>query len=209
MRFFILLFACLFLQNLSAQKIAITDEGEEVLLFNDGTWKYKQPKDREVEDIFVNPKPFTYPEAASFKLKSKVTNMAFRLDPKVWKVTTDNENEDAEYELELRKGDGYAMMITEEIPIPIDNLMEIAIDNAREVAPDIEVVEREYRTVNGQEVLLLHMEGTLTGIPIAYYGYYYSNDTGTLQFMTFTAQSIMKKYKSSFEDLLNGLILQE
>lgn len=204
-----LLLACLIFQNLSAQITAITDEGEEVLLFNDGTWKYKQPKDREVEDILVNPEPFTYPESATFMLKSKVTNMAFRLDPKVWKVTTKNENEDAEYELELRQGDGYAMMITEEIPIPIDNLMEIAIDNAREVAPDIEVVKREYRKVNGLDVLLLHMEGTLTGIPISYYGYYYSNQTGTLQFMTFTAQTVLDKYKSSFEDLLNGLTLQD
>lgn len=90
--------------------------------------------------------------------------------------------------------------------MPIQSLKEVAIENARSVAPDVKVVKEEYRNVNGLTVLFLQMNGTLKGIKFTYYGYYYSGTGGTIQFLTYTAQSLMDKYIADCELLLNGLV---
>ena len=50
----------------------------------------------------------------------------------------------------------------------------------------------------------MEMEGTLQGTSFTYLGYYYSNETGTTQFITYTGTSLVKKYRSDIEDFLNG-----
>ena len=68
------------------------------------------------------------------------------------------------------------------------------------------VVKEEFRNVNGMKVLLLHMNGTIQGIKFSYYGYYYSNSNGTVQFITYTSQNLLDGFKSKIEDLLNGIV---
>jgi hypothetical protein len=50
------------------------------------------------------------------------------------------------------------------------------------------------------------MDGTMKGIKFTYFGYYYSNAEGTVQFITYTSQNLLDKYKESIEELLNGLV---
>ena len=79
-----------------------------------------------------------------------------------------------------------------------------ALENARAGAPNMKVTEKEYRNVNGISVIYMEMEGTLQGTSFTYLGYYYSNETGTTQFITYTGTSLVKKYRSDIEDFLNG-----
>lgn len=78
--------------------------------------------------------------------------------------------------------------------------------NGRESAPDLKVIQEEYRMVNGQKVLFLQLNGTLQGIKFTYYGYYYSNSSGTVQFITYTSQSLLEAYKEDCEKILNGFV---
>jgi len=50
------------------------------------------------------------------------------------------------------------------------------------------------------------MNGTMQGIKVSYYGYYFSNNNGTLQFLTYTSQNLLSDYIDEIEDLLNGFI---
>tara|TARA_R110000868_G_scaffold304437_17_gene565285 strand:- start:17162 stop:17800 length:639 start_codon:yes stop_codon:yes gene_type:complete len=204
--FTLLLFSLGLYSTTLAQINAITDTGDEVILYNDGTWSYLNEGDSSGYDIPVNPTLFTKSESSTFLLKSSRINLGFWLDPKVWSFKKGTENADSEYELQLKGDDLYGMIITEKVEIPLETLREVAIENARAAAPDIRVVKEEYRTVNGINILLLQLNGTIQGIKFSYYGYYYSNSNGTVQFLTYTSQNLLTEFLDTCEQLLNGLV---
>lgn len=191
----------------AAQKKAVTEDGEEVILNDDGTWSYASATDEDPETVIpINPNLFKKPENAAFLLKSQNVNLGFWLDSKKWTVKKGQNNEDAEFELRSKKGDIYAMVISESIDIPLTNLKAVALENARSVASDLTLVNEEFRNVNGIQVLCLQMDGTLSGIKFSYFGYYYSNENGTVQFITYSSQKVMRDNKLECEELLNGLV---
>jgi len=189
-----------------AQKKAITELGEEVILFEDGTWKYQSKDQIEEKKIPTNDKKFVKDEKSSFLLKSSKLNVGFWLDPKVWTFKKGVKNEDAEYEMHLKDGDLYAMIITEKMEIPLETLKTLAFENGKEAAPDLKIEKEEFRNVNGKNLLFLQMSGTIKGIKFTYYGYYYSNANGTVQYITYTSQSMLSKFVGECEKLLNGFV---
>jgi len=189
-----------------AQKKAVTEIGEEVILFNDGTWEYQNQEDFMATEIPTNPYKFQKDEESSFLLKSNRLNIGFWLDPKRWSFKKSGDDLDSEYDFEMKGEDLYGLVITEKFEVPLQTLKILAVENGREVAPDLKVVKEEYRDVNGLKVLLLQMNGTMQGIKISYYGYYFSSINGTVQFITFSSQNLMENLKLESEKLLNGLV---
>ena len=78
MRFFVLLLLSLPLNYIYAQQRAITDRGEQVVLYNDGTWKFLEGEAQVEKEIPTNSKRFVKEENASFLLKSssRISNNA-------------------------------------------------------------------------------------------------------------------------------------
>lgn len=189
------------------QTRAVTETGDEVILYNDGTYKYANLEEAPMAEVKMNPKEFTRSDESTFLLKSKKVNMGFWLDPKKWSFSKPTDNPDAEYEVALRGEDLYGVIITEKIEVPLESLKTIVVENARSMAPDIHVVQEEYRNVNGQKVLFLQLDGTAQGMKISYYGYVYSNSSGTVQLITFTAQNLLEQYRQDGEKLINGLVV--
>ncbi|HEY8935613.1 MAG TPA: hypothetical protein VIM65_10355 [Cyclobacteriaceae bacterium] len=187
-----------------AQITAITSKGDEVVLYDNGTWKYagKEAPSKPIEE---NKTPFVKSKDATFPLQSKTVSATVNIDPKKWTFKKGEEGAASEYQFQMKASDAYAMLITERIEIPIESLKQIAIDNAKNVAPDIEVVKQDYRMVNGTKVLFMQMNGTIQGIKFSYLGYYYSNPAGTVQFITYTAQNLLPDYQGELMTLLNGI----
>jgi hypothetical protein len=203
----ILVFICIYSLNfIQAQQKAVTENGTEVILYDDGTWKFQNEDELTIVEVRTNPIKLKKSEGATFLLKSNNLNVGFWLDPKLWSFKKQTENEAAEYKLLLKSGDLYGMIITEKVEIPLETLKSLALANGQKVAPDLKIVKEEYRNVNGLKVLLLEMSGTTQGIKFSYYGYYYSNTNGTVQFITYTSTKLLNSYKSKIEILLNGLV---
>lgn len=203
--FFLLLLLLLNPTSYADQK-AITDTGEEIIIFNDGTWRYVNDTNAGSKKIEINKYKFFKTNDSSFLLKSKRNNSAYWINPDKWIFKKADNNESAEYEFQAKNKDIYGMAITEEISIPLDSLSEIALSNAKNAVPNIQIIEKEYRIVNGKKVLYLVMRGTTSGINLTYLGYYFSDSSGTTQFLTYTATNLVEKYKSTINDFLNGLI---
>ncbi|ALO14373.1 hypothetical protein L21SP5_00701 [Salinivirga cyanobacteriivorans] len=198
---------CLMIAGFSqAQQRAVTETGDEVILFEDGTWQYQDEDYQEEKEIPTNPTEFEKDKKSTFLLKSNRFNVGIYLNPKVWSFKKAIDNPDAEYQFQLKDGDLYGMVITEKVEIPLETLKTIALENGKAAAPDLKIVQEEYRTVNGLKVLLLQMNGTTQGIKFSYYGYYYSNTNGTIQFMTYTSQNLLDSYRAECDKLLNGLV---
>lgn len=191
---------------ISAQTRAITDTGQEVMLNSDGTYTYVNKEEAAAVNIPTNSTEFSKSETASFLLKSKRVNVGFYLDPKLWSFGEPQDNPDAEYEVALKGEDLYGVIITEKIEVPLETMKNIALQNARQIAPDVHVVKQEYRMVNGQKVLYLELFGTMDGMKIAYAGYFFSNSSGTVQFITFTSQNLLEEYREHSQQLINGLV---
>ncbi|WJJ95367.1 hypothetical protein [Algibacter luteus] len=189
-----------------SQTNAVTEYGDQVVLYDDGTWQQVGEQVEEKVEIPINATIFEKDEDSDFLIKSSTFNVGIWLNTKDWKFKKASSNEDAEFELELKKEDLYGSVITEKVEIPLVTLRDIALSNAREVAPDTKLNNQEYRTVNGLKVLMLEMSGTMSGIKFGYKGYYYSNENGTVQIILYTSVNLMKSYDNHIEKLLNGFV---
>jgi hypothetical protein len=191
-----------------ANQKAITDTGDEVILSEDGTWKYSSQSKGAAIGISTNNEIFEKPESANFLVKSTKTASAYWVDTEIWSFKKSTSNEDAEYEFQLKNEDLYGLVINEAIFVPIEALANIAIGNARASAPDAEIVKKEFRTVNGLKVLYMEFKGNIQGIEFSFLGYYYSNESGATQYMAYTGSNLVNKYKDEINDFLNGLTIQ-
>ena len=183
---------------------ARTESGKEVVLSPDGTWKYVTEPDAHSRPSSV----MTRPAAARTEFKAKYGGFSVWYDDTKW-VQAAREDEEGRIEFKLKRGDGYAVAIVEELSIPIATLKELALENARSAAPDTKVIFEEMRTVNGKQVLCMRMDGTVKGIPFRYFGYYYGGKHGSIQLLTFTGTQIFAKYEQDFAEFLNGLEISE
>ncbi|MFK5982092.1 MAG: hypothetical protein QM499_04180 [Flavobacteriaceae bacterium] len=192
--------------TINAQIKAITDEGDAVFLFDDGSWEYENQEIISKSEIVLNEVPFFKKESSDFLLKSKIMNVGIWLNPKRWSFEKADDNPSAEYEFKLKGSDMYGMLIAEKIEIPLETLMEVALINGKKSSPDLHIIKKEYRIVNGSKVLLLQLDGTMSGIKFSYYGYYFSSKNGTIQFVTYTSRNLLEGYLEASEELLNGLV---
>jgi len=195
----------LFATITKAQINAITETGDEVVLYNDGTWKYLNDSTFEASEIPINDKQFVKGKNSTFLIKSTKLNIGIWMDPKSWSFTKGTLEDASEFEFEKKGEDLYAMLISEKIQIPIETLKIVALQNAKRVSSDIELVQEEYRNVNGIQVLMMQMKGTLQGMKFSYFGYYYSNSNGTIQLLAYTSENLFDNYKQDIELFLNGL----
>jgi hypothetical protein len=174
---------------------ATTSEGRKILLYDDGTWKFKDKAG------------FTKSVGAIKTLKSKKGFVELWYVPSKWSISKNKLNEAAEFNLIHTSGDGYAVVIIERIGTTMPSLVAVAMEKARSVAADAELVLDEERTVNNVQVKAMQIEGTTAGIPFKYYGYFWTGDAGTVQVITYTGQKLFNEFEDDFVELLNGLVI--
>lgn len=211
MKLSIMLFATLFFSMgfAKAQINAITETGDEVILYEDGTWAYLYDSILEASTIFINEKKFKKSKNATFLVKSSKAKVGVYINPKEWTFEKGDGTDPQEYTFTMKNGDLAAMLISEKVEIPIQTLRGIALANAKNASSDIKVIHEEYRTVNDNKMLMMQMTGTIQGIKFVYFGYYFSSETGTVQFLTYTYHNLFEGYKDQCEDFLNGLVVIE
>jgi len=204
MKYIILLLLVISIDCNSQNRAVIKGTGKEVNLFDDGTWKYviEEPEGVLKTDTLV----YNRSKESNNLVKSSKLNYGIWMNNKKWSY---KKGEDGlqEFNFTLVGQDAYGIIISERVEIPIDNLLDIALQNAEKAAPDIKVIKKECRRINGKIVHFMQMEGTLQGIKFVYLGYYYSDSNGSIQFLTYTSQNLLKQYRNEMETLLNGFVV--
>lgn len=192
-----------------AQIKAVTEDGYDVTLFKDGTWKYNNATDAEkVETVVTNPTPFTVPASSTFLLRSKRINSGIKYNPKEWSlVNRPGTSPINEYILMSKDGGSYANYLTEVTPnIPLGTLQDVLLNTLRTITSFLRVNKAEYRTVNGQKVLYMQYSANIKGLDFEYVANYLSNENGTSQFIAFTNKALFEKNKEKLNELVNGLV---
>ena len=199
----------IFITNQGFSQIqAVTDKGDQVTLYEDGTWKYtNDSSETEEKEIPVSNIAYGKNEKSSFEVKSTKVNAGVYINTKDWTYIKNPIADAQEYTFQSRGKDIYAMMITEKVDIPIENLKKLALSNAKDAAPDTKIVTEEYRMVNGKKIFFMQMNGSIEGMKFTYLGYYYSSEGGTIQFISYTTQNLLEEYKNDMFELLNGFTI--
>ena len=181
---------------------AFTEDGRAVVLFDNGTWLFKpdpvQQKEGKAGDAAIS-------ATATAKLTNSRDSYSIWYDPNVWVRSESDEDEDVEFCLKMKGEDGYALTIYERIPIPLEKMKQIALENMRAVATSAKVTEEKMLNVNGERVLYLRFEAMMQGMPFVYRGYYASGKFGTIQFLAYTHETLEDEYSVEMNKLLNGL----
>jgi hypothetical protein len=188
---------CLLAISAQSQEVVTTASGKQITVFPDGTWKVLPDSPGSATSRSVG---------ATAKLEVNRGRSAVYYDPNKWKLKS--EEQGGRSNLEHAEGDGYALIIAERVGMSIDVLKNIALQNARAAAPDASIVAEEPRKVNGVELLMLQIEGTISGIPFTYLGYYYTGEHGSIQVITFTGRNLFAEFRPDFEELLNGFVVK-
>lgn len=193
--------------NSYAQIRGVTETGEEVVLYNNGTWKYVNDSINIKNEINLNEKEFSKSKNSTFFVKSKVLSLGVWINPVKWSFEKGEAAESREYKFQEKDESLYGMLITEKLKVPLETLVSIAIENGRKAAPDLKVIKQEYRIVNGTKVMMMQMSATIQGINFVYYGYYYTSESGSVQFLSYTSQDLLNNYLDDIEELLNGFVI--
>lgn len=195
----------------AASQNAVTDNGSVVLLNDDGTWRYiSNESDKSATNIAFNKGLFQKAGNQTFQLKSSKNRSAVWLDPRKWIFQKpDTGTSSAEYRFQLKAGDLYGMLITEQIEVELDRLPQLAFDLLRRTAPNARLVSQEYRTVNDYKIVKMRVDASVQGINMSYIGYYTSDKSGSTQFVTYTATNLVEKNTPEIDEFLNGLTRQK
>jgi hypothetical protein len=209
-RLFLIFILSSFFCSLKSQTKALTESGREVVLYENGTWKYLvdslNGNTDDSTELKLNPKAFFKTPASTFLVKSKVFNVGVSINPAKWKFHAPEQGDESiEYQFTSKTNDLFAMMLTEKTDIPLSNMPNIALINAKKASLDVRIVHQEYRMVNDKKILCLELHGTIQGIKFVFLGYYYTNTNGTLQLVGYTSEKLFEQDKKQLEELLNGL----
>jgi hypothetical protein len=190
---------CLSIKLVHSQEIkAKTEDGKDVILSHDGTWHYVKVEEPQSLSPDIKPQP------SKKLIMGKRGTYGIKIDENKWKIPDVKFNPQAEFCFVHASGNGYVMIIDEDIQMPLETLKNVVIENAKKAAPDLQIIAEEKRTINNNEVLYLKMKGTVQSKPIIYLGYYYSGTAGTIQLTTYAAQDLFDTLESDFIGFLNG-----
>jgi hypothetical protein len=205
--------------SLFAQEKAITETGDTIYVYPDGTWSFElelykpsggitQPINKRVAPV-NNGRTFTVTEGLTGKLSSALGPIRVMYQDSIYKrLPPANINGEAEFALTARDNSCYAMVIIEPVEIGLDNLFKIALTTMESAADEpLEILEQEYCEVNGQPMIRASMKATVNGLEIIYFSNYYSGPNGSVQLVSWSFASLFDQQKPKLEALLNGLVI--
>lgn len=181
---------------------AVTEDGRDVLLHNDGTWGYVDKPQASVSPT----QTFRAPDTAISKASSRKAKISVFYDPTLWTVEKLT-GEAAEFQFQLGDNEVYARLIAEAETFDLSTVRSGIIANARKAAKSFDVTEEGSIVVNGVQVQTLKAKVTMQGIDVTFYWYYWSGPKGTVQLYGYASPADFDANFGAIQDLMNGLTL--
>ena len=176
---------------------ATTQDGRKVILKPDGSWRFDAGGETTPSAGLQTPANANAAETFSRG------NFRIRYDDSKWLIQS--EPDGSKWKFTLRGEDVYAIIIPEGLAAQTRALKEVALNNLRKAAKQVNIVKEETRKVNGKDVLFMHVDATVNEIPLTYYYYIYGDNRGVVQLIVYTTPSQQARYEPAIFDLLNGL----
>lgn len=208
---FFLIFTYTFL---ASQTKALTEDGREVILLENKTWRFANETDEKTLDVIeTNETPFVKSNQSSFLLRSKKVEAGIYIDPKKWKTIKMSSLPTAEYTFQSLvnpKVMTLGCLMSENAPVQtLKNLRDLMLASIQSRADYFKLNKSEYRTVNGIKVLFIDYSLNTTGMDFHYIGNYYLTEDGYCNVVAFTYEKEFEKSQSEMLNFINGLVKTE
>ncbi|MFZ4931139.1 DUF3157 family protein [Chryseobacterium sp. Mn2064] len=203
----------LFSLSVQSQIKAITEDGKEVVLLDDKTWKFVNESDEKtLETITSNEQLFEKTKESTFLVRSKNMDCGFYYNPKNWKIVkapisttfveyafTNNSNSNV-----------YAIFGSEIMPVQsLKNLKDILLPMIQRNSDYFKLKKSEYRTINGIKVLHIEYSANTKGIDFEYMSNLYLTNGGYCSISCYTYANQFEALKSEMENFINGIVKTE
>lgn len=129
----------------------------------------------------------------------------FQFSESKWKLLKKNLSRHSDYTFELLSAPCYGTIISGSSPMDSDMLKEVARNNLKRGARQIEVVEEKEIKHNGASGYYLKMEALMETSRLTYFGYYFGGQNGTVQVLCWTDRSNAHKLQPEIEQFLSGV----
>ena len=199
---------------LISQTKALTEDGKEVVLLENKTWRFVNETDEKtLNDIGTNDNALQKTAGSTFLLKSKKVDAGIYFNPKNWKTIKMSVLPTAEYTFQNLTNPNTMILgclISENAPVQtLKNLRDIMLASVQAKADYFKLNKSEYRTVNGMKVLFVDYSLNTSGMDFHYIGNYYLTDDGYCNLVAFTYEKEFEKNKSEMMNFINGLVKTE
>ena len=199
---------------ISSQTKALTEDGKEVVLFDNKTWRFVNETDEKtLDDIETNETLFVKPNDASFLLRSKKIDAGIYINPKKWKIIKMNVIPTAEYSFQNLTNlniPTLGFVMSENAPIQtLKNLRDIILTSVQSKSDYFKLNKSEYRTVNGLKILFMDYSANAKGMDFHYLGNYYLTEDGYFNIVSFTYEKDFEKNKAEMLNFINSLVKTE
>ncbi len=203
----------------NAQEIAVTQKGDTIYVYNNGTWSFDlleeaPPVFNELDYLNEELKideiegTFKYSDKVSKEVTNEMELFTIKYNPSVWKrIPPATVNDDAEFAFQNIDTDIWCIVISEETSIAPDKLFKIAKKSMEDnIGSKTKVIKTESRNVNGHKVIRGALLADVSGISFIFDSYYFSNEKGSVQFTVYTSDKLWKKNEQDILEFLNGFI---
>ncbi|MCG2792394.1 MAG: hypothetical protein L6262_02450 [Weeksellaceae bacterium] len=197
-----------------SQTKALTEDGKEVVLFDNKTWRFVNESDEKtMDEIPTNENTFTKTPAQSFLLRSKKVAAGIYFNPKKWKTIKMAALPTAEYTFQSLQNPNVmtlGCLMSENAPVQtLKNLRNLMLTSIQSKADYFKLNKSEYRMVNGIKVLFIDYSLNTSGMDFHYIGNYYLTEDGYCNVVVFTYEREFEKNQSEMLDFINGLVKTE
>jgi hypothetical protein len=185
---------------------AISESGKEIVLFDDGTWRFAHDSDaRTLETITTNPKSFSKSAELVKPAHSTKVNMVVYYDPAKWKAAP-NRLHNMEYFF-TGQHNMFGSLTTEKTQVPnLRIVKDLIVANVQQSVDYFRLKESEYRKVNGKTMLYMRYIANLRGLDFEYAGYYYITKMGFAMLVGYSMQNDFERNLPELQKFLNGFV---
>ncbi len=187
--------------RLIAQIKAITDTGDEIILLDNKTWRYKIEKNK--IDFDTN-KNSSETNNSNSLIKSDIGDFGVNINPNIIKTNSYSFNKDAEFTFVSKDGKFWALFMTEKISVPLKFIKDFKIKSMKEKTDSLEILQEDDRIVNGMKIMHVKLKGTSKNFNFIYCIYFASSDSSTSQLFSYCLESDFENNRENMYKFLNG-----
>jgi len=177
---------------------AKTENGKDVLLNSDGTWKYS--------DQIDSTKKMSLPSKSTNKLISRTGDVFLYYDPTKW-ISQKLDDGSADYQIQSKAGEIYARLITERMSLTMDYVRTFIEQNASKKTESFEVFEEGEKIINGTSIKYLKAKVKLYSNNLIFYWYYWTGEKGTVQLYSYSNNKLFDEKYDDIQNLMDGLVI--
>jgi hypothetical protein len=127
-----------------------------------------------------------------------------RYNPTLWQVDKTIATQPGASQYIHKSGEVWMKVTSERLPIGMEKLTEHSLAEIKNADPTAKVTRQGSQNVNGLNMAFREIDATVLETPVTYYIHYYADSSGYIQFIGWTYRSLLKEYRSTIEEFLEG-----